>query len=160
MKHNLPLSVKIVRGAIGKEYVIKHYKYGVIKTKYPDMTRIIASVQQRKCRDLFKDAVAYAKEVIADAERKRQWQKRIRRRNGVYNEAVKYYMLKDKRAREAAMLEANRLVRLALRNRDLEAPISMPTDHLHQSLKNQNKCETKKALPANKKVMVRFKRPF
>src|SRR5206468_12845643 len=84
MKHNLPLSLRIVRGAIGKEFVIKHYKYGVIRTKYPDMTRIVASMEQRKCRDLFKEAVAYAKVIISDPEGKRKWQNRILMRNGVY----------------------------------------------------------------------------
>ena len=66
MKQELTLLHTLIRGAIGKEYVIKHYRYGVIRTKYPDMTNIIASTRQRKCRDLFKEAVAYAKAVIAD----------------------------------------------------------------------------------------------
>jgi hypothetical protein len=120
MKEPLPFLLQFARGAIGKEFVIKRsrYKGCRIKTKYPDMTRIVSSMAQRKCRDLFREAVLYAKEVIADTERKRQWQKRIRRRNGVYNEAVKYYMLKDKKAKEAALLEAQRLLRLAMKNDD------------------------------------------
>jgi hypothetical protein len=114
----IPFLLSLARGAIGKEIVIKRYRYGKIITRFPDMSRIIASAKQRKCRDLFKLAVAYAKEVIADGERKRTWQKRIRRRNGVYNEAVKYYMLKDKKAKEAEMLEAARLLRLAMKQQD------------------------------------------
>jgi len=93
----LPFNLTFIRGHIGKQFVIKHYSYGAIKTKYPDMTRIIASAAQRKCRDLFAEAVAYAKEVIADPELKKAWQKKLRRRNGVYNEAVKTYMLREKR---------------------------------------------------------------
>ena len=86
-----------IQGAIGKEYVIKHYSYGAIRTKYPDMCRIIASPKQRTCRNVFKEAIAYARLVIADPERKAQWQKRLRRHNSVYNEAIKEYMLREKR---------------------------------------------------------------
>jgi hypothetical protein len=118
MKEPLPFLLQYARGAIGKEFVIKRHRNGRIKTKYPDMTRIIASMAQRKCRNMFREAVLYAKEVIADTERKRQWQKRIRRRNGVYNEAVKFYMLKDKKAKEAAILEAQRLLRIAMKNEE------------------------------------------
>lgn len=114
MPKPLPLTLQLVQGAIGKEFVIKHYHYGRVKTRYPDMSRIVASVHQRKCRDLFKEAVVFAKTVIADKPRKEAWQKKLRRRNGVYNEAIKYFMLKDKRAKEAAILLANSLIRRAL----------------------------------------------
>lgn len=70
MKKQLPFSLTLIRGAIGKEFVIKHYKDGAVRTRYPDMSGIVATPRQRKCRNLFKEAVAYAKEVIADAERK------------------------------------------------------------------------------------------
>ncbi|MEP7111244.1 MAG: hypothetical protein ABI760_24825, partial [Ferruginibacter sp.] len=78
MKNRVKLSFvqRMIQGAIGKEYVIKHYRYGIIKTKFPDMTKIIAFPGQRKCRNLFREAVAYAKSVIADKEKKKEWQKR------------------------------------------------------------------------------------
>ena len=97
MKTALPLSLKLIRGAIGKEFVIKHYKDGIVKTKYPDMSDIVASMRQRKCRNLFRDAVAYAKEVVADKERKICWQKILRKPNPVYNAAIKEYMLREKK---------------------------------------------------------------
>jgi hypothetical protein len=139
MREPLPFLLQFVRGAIGKEFVIKRHKNGRIKTKYPDMTRIIASMAQRKCRDRFKEAVIYAKTVIADSEKKRQWQKRIWRRNGVYNEAVKFYMLKDKKAKEAAMLEARRLLRIAMKNEEKELTNqqneTQPGSHLWPALR-------------------------
>ena len=93
MKRNkLPLSLLMIRGSIGKQFVIKHYKWGIIKTKFPDMSGIVASAGQRQCRNIFKEAVAYAKAVIADPVLKKAWQKRLRRRNGVYNAAVTDYM--------------------------------------------------------------------
>ncbi len=112
----LPFSLRLIRGAIGKKFVIKHYKYGIVKTKYPDMTKIIASIKQRKCRDGFKEAVAYAKQVISDDALKKAWQKKIKRRNGVFNSAIKFYMLKNKRDKERMDLLIARMIRLAFKN--------------------------------------------
>ena len=75
MNRKLTLQEMMIRGSIGKKFCIKHYNWGIIKTKFPDMTRIIASPGQHKCRDLFREAVAYAKTVIIDKEKKREWQK-------------------------------------------------------------------------------------
>lgn len=47
------------------------------------MTRSIASAKHRKCRNLFKEAVEYAKQVIADPEAKAAWQKNLRKHNGI-----------------------------------------------------------------------------
>ena len=111
MKKELPFSLKLIRGAIGKEFVIKHYKDGAVKTKYPDMSGIVASAPQRRCRNLFKEAVAYAKEVIADTGRKTSWQKKLRKSNGVYNAAIKEYMLREKKAKQKELIITNRLLR-------------------------------------------------
>src|ERR1700712_1516 len=116
MKKELPFSLKLIRGAIGKEFVIKHYKDGAVKTKYPDMSGIIASTRQRKCRNLFKEAVTYAKEVIADAGCKTCWQKKLRKRNSVYNAAIKEFMLKEKKARQSELIESNRLLKKAMKH--------------------------------------------
>ncbi|MEO8771181.1 MAG: hypothetical protein ABI402_13890 [Ferruginibacter sp.] len=115
MKKDLPFSLTLICGAIGKEFVIKHYKDGTVKTKYPDMSGIVATVHQRKCRNLFKDAVAYAKEVIADIDRKVCWQKKLRKRNSVYNSAIKEYMLRAKKEKQNQFIETNRLLIYALK---------------------------------------------
>jgi hypothetical protein len=115
-RKKLPFRLRMIQGAIGKRYVIKHYKWGIIQTKYPDMTKIKASPKQRTCRNLFREAVVYAQAVIADPVREAAWQKRLRRRKGVYNEAVKAYMLKDKRARERDELLTNMLIRMVFKN--------------------------------------------
>ena len=100
----IPLQYRWIRGSIGKKFVIKHTPWGIIMTKYPDMSRIKPSKAQRKCRNMFREAVAWAKQVIADPVYKQAWQKRLRRSNGVYNAAITYYMQKEKKA----MLQANR----------------------------------------------------
>src|SRR5450432_3554945 len=74
MKHSkLPLELRMVRGAIGKEFVIKHYDYGIIKTKFPDMTKIVATSAQRKCRNLFAEAVKFANSIKRDPQLKKEW---------------------------------------------------------------------------------------
>ncbi|MEP7109074.1 MAG: hypothetical protein ABI760_13865 [Ferruginibacter sp.] len=109
-KTKLPWNLSIIQGAFGKTFVVKHYKWGIIMTKYPDMTKIIASPKQRKCRNLFRNAVAWAKTIIADPVQKAEWQKRLKRRNDVYNEAVKAYLLKDKLAKEREDLLTRRVI--------------------------------------------------
>ena len=116
-KYGVPEHLLNVQGGFKNHFVIKHYKYGVIKTKWPDMSRIISSTGQRKCRNLFKEAVAYAKTVIADPVKKAEWQKRIRRPNGVYNKAITQYMLQAKRQieKQKEMEEINKLIRKAFK---------------------------------------------
>ena len=79
------------------------------------MSRIIASASQRKCRNLFREAVAYAKTVIADPVKKEAWQKRLKRHNGVYNAAITQYMMEAKKQqqKEKKLEEINKLIRIA-----------------------------------------------
>jgi len=115
-RKKVPLHLQAIRGSIGKELVIKHYSWGIVMTKFPDMRGIIASAKQRKCRNIFKEAVAYAQAVIADPVKKAEWQSRIKRRNGVYNKAIKAYMLKLKCDTEREALLELRKMRLAFKN--------------------------------------------
>ena len=122
MSKRLTLQEMMIRGSIGKLFCIKHYNWGIIKTKFPDMTRIIASPGQRKCRDLFREAVAYAKTVIIDKEKKKEWQKRLKKKNSVYNAAVKAFMLKEKLDKERAEMLTRQLIRKAFKN---ELPVNL-----------------------------------
>ena len=57
------------------------------------MSKIIASKGQRECRDLFKDAVAFAKAAIAAPETKLLWKKRLKvPLHRVFNAIIKLYM--------------------------------------------------------------------
>ena len=84
----LPFSLKQIRGAIGKEYVIKDYSYGAIRTKYPDMTKIIASTKQRKCRTLFSEGVEYARAIMKDPVQKERWLKKVRQKHRLFKYLV------------------------------------------------------------------------
>jgi hypothetical protein len=90
-------SVIKISGAIGKQIVFKQYKDGQVVTKFPDMSRIIASAHQRKCRSLFKEAVAYAKDINNDPEKKKAYKGKTRKNQTVYNAAISEYMKRVKK---------------------------------------------------------------
>ncbi|MCU7548581.1 hypothetical protein OCK74_05605 [Chitinophagaceae bacterium LB-8] len=96
------LLLGILRGSIGKCFVVKHYrankkkkwKKRTIVTRYPDMSGVVASEQQRECRNLFKEAVVYAQWILSDAERKEAFRKTLprKKRKHVYQAAIRLYM--------------------------------------------------------------------
>ena len=93
LTRTIPLHIGWIRGSVGKDYVVKHYGNKKVLTKFPDMTRIIASKGQRECRDLFKDAVAFARTAIATPETKLLWKKRLKVPvYRVFNAVIKLYM--------------------------------------------------------------------
>jgi glutamate synthase domain-containing protein 2 len=107
----LPFYMRLVRGAVGKDFVIKHYRYGIIKTKYPDMSKIIASKAQRSCRDLFKEAVAFAKQVMKDPVQKKAWQQKIKHKHRVFNQVIKAYLQAIKKAKKQRVITGKYLLR-------------------------------------------------
>ncbi|MCU7552088.1 hypothetical protein OCK74_23415 [Chitinophagaceae bacterium LB-8] len=96
------LLLGMIRGSIGKCFVVKHYrgnkkkkwKKRIVITKYPDMSGIVASEKQRVRRDLFKEAVVYARWILSDAERKEEFRKTLprKKRKHVYQAAIRLYM--------------------------------------------------------------------
>lgn len=91
------------------------------------MTNIVATPQQFLCRNLFKDAVEYAKTVIADPVRKAAWQNTLKRRNGVYNEAIKEYMNKARLEKQRAATATRRLIVRAFKNQPADEMIGTAT---------------------------------
>jgi hypothetical protein len=110
-KQAVRLLLTWITGKVGKDFVIKHYKYGVVKTKYPDMTKIIASAQQRKCRNLFREAVAYANTVYADPVKKKEWWTKAKNKGHVFNHIIKEYMLAAKEVSEKRQEIATIIIR-------------------------------------------------
>ena len=86
----------MIRGAIGKRFVIKHYKYGVVKTKYPDMSRIIPSEAQKMRRRLFKRAVTYAQKVYANPVLKEEKRRMLRRPKRLFQALMKDWFRQQK----------------------------------------------------------------
>jgi len=85
-----------ISGAIGKQLVYKQYKDGQVVTKFPDMSRITASTHQRRCRNLFKEAVAYAKAINNDPDKKKAYLKNTGENKTVFNTAISEYMRRVK----------------------------------------------------------------
>lgn len=78
-------------GGIGKKFIVKHYDKKIILTKYPVTTRITASAKQRKCRNLFKEAITFARLINNDPVKKKHWQHNLKK-GTVYNNAIRQYI--------------------------------------------------------------------
>ena len=65
-------------------------------TKFPDMSQITASAHQRRCRNLFKEAVAYAKAINNDPDKKKAYLKNTGENKTVFNTAISEYMRRVK----------------------------------------------------------------
>ncbi len=85
----LPLRYRLVTGAIGKRFVIKHYSYGIIMTRYPNMKNIIPSEAQKMRRRLFCKAVKYAQSVYAKPELKEEKRRILRRPKRLFQALMK-----------------------------------------------------------------------
>jgi hypothetical protein len=109
-KIKLPLSLRMVRGGIGKKFVIKHYAHGIVQTKFPDMSQIVPSEQQRACRSAFKNAVAAAKEIFDDPAQKAWWERKLQCRRRLFNGIVQYLMKAATSKQTVAAVQTRRLI--------------------------------------------------
>ena len=93
-------SIFKISGAVGKQIVFKQYKNRQVVTKFPDMSGIIPSAGQRKCRNLFKEAVAYARGINNDPEKKKAYLEKTPKNQSVFNAAISEYMKRMKKAQK------------------------------------------------------------
>lgn len=87
--------LRTMRGAVGRSFVVKRYTCGrMVVTHFPDMSGIVASGKQKVRRDLFREAVAFAKWVIADEQRKLAFRNTLprKKRRKVYQAALQLYI--------------------------------------------------------------------
>jgi hypothetical protein len=85
----------MIRGAIGKSFVVKHYKgRRLVVTRFPDMCGIVATEKQGVRRDLFREAVVFGKWIIADDVRKLAFKNTLprKKRRKVYQAALQMYI--------------------------------------------------------------------
>jgi hypothetical protein len=80
-----------LKGAIGKEIVIKQYKDKVVVSKYPDMSKVKASRRQLEGRQRMKEATAYAVSILRDPILKAEFEKTLEEGESVYHKAKKEY---------------------------------------------------------------------
>jgi hypothetical protein len=91
---NSPLSK--LKGQLGKQLVFKQYGDKTVVTQYPDMSRVKPSALQKQKRNIFKDAVAYAKNITYDPALKKKYLKKVKVGESVYHYALKEYLRKNK----------------------------------------------------------------
>lgn len=85
--NDLPLS-----GQIGKQLVFKNYDGKTVVTRHPDMRGINPSERQKERRNIFKEAVEYAKSVCRDPGLKEIYAIKVAKGQSVYHFAIKEYM--------------------------------------------------------------------
>jgi hypothetical protein len=90
IKHN-NLLLRGVSGKIGN-VVLKHTSHGDFISKYPDMSGVVPSANQKTQRSRFQCAVDYAKKILADPERKGEYLKKLRPGRTVYHTAIAEYL--------------------------------------------------------------------
>lgn len=94
MKQRIPFLYTLIRGAIGKRFVIIHYSYGIIMTRYPNMKNIIPSEAQKQRRRMFRKAVKYAQSVYANSALKEEMRKILRRPKRLFQALMKHWFKK------------------------------------------------------------------
>ncbi len=62
--------VRFYRGAIGKSIVLRVRKGKTFASKFPDMSKVVRSPDQKAYNNLFGEAVVYAKSVLQDPKAK------------------------------------------------------------------------------------------
>ena len=91
-KNNNNIVINNISGSIGKQIVIKKFKAGTIVTKFPDMSNIIPTEEQKKKRTKFADAVAFAKQINNNPAEHKKWKKDYPNAMSVFQAAISWYM--------------------------------------------------------------------
>lgn len=85
-----------ITGKLGRQLVFKQYGDKIVVTQYSDMSRVKPSRKQKSNRNLFKEAVAYAKNINRTTALKQSYLKKIKKGESVYHYAIKEYLNKHK----------------------------------------------------------------
>jgi hypothetical protein len=104
--HNTPLPDDI-NGHVERIVVIKHRLGKTILTAFPDMSKIVYNEKQKAEQKKFSEAVAYARAIISDPQKKAMYQAILPKGKKVYHAAIAEYMQKnisDKENRSESVL--------------------------------------------------------
>jgi hypothetical protein len=91
---NNPL-LKHARGKLGKVIVFKSYSYGTVISNYPDMSKVKSSEKQLQQKSRFRNAVRYAKAVLADEKKKAEFKAKVPVGRSVFHAAIKEFLKQD-----------------------------------------------------------------
>jgi hypothetical protein len=81
-----------LRGAIGKQIVVKQYGNKTVITAYPDMSKVKPSKLQKQKRKQFAAAIEYARSIIHDPVKKTAYAMKLKKGSRVYNAAIKEFL--------------------------------------------------------------------
>lgn len=85
-----------LNGQLGRQVVFKQYGDKTVVSAYPDMSRVKPSKKQKANRNVFKEAVAYAKNITGTPELKKKYLKKVKAGESVYHYVLKEYLKKNK----------------------------------------------------------------
>ena len=89
---NSSILLHTLRGAIGKQIVVKQYGNKTVITAYPDMSGIKPSKLQKQKRKNFSAAIEYACSIVNDPVKKAGYAKKLKKGARVYNAAIKEFL--------------------------------------------------------------------
>lgn len=81
-------------GRIAKQLIFKKYGDKTVVSKFPDMSKVVQSENQLLTCSRFQKAVAYAKSIINDPEKKAAYQANLKKGKTVYLAAIAEFMSK------------------------------------------------------------------
>lgn len=87
--------LKGVKGAIGKQIVVKQYGNKTVISAMPDMSNVKRSELQKKANALFSEAVKYAQAINRNPATKKAYAKKITTGATVFNYAMAEYMKRN-----------------------------------------------------------------
>lgn len=91
---NLNALFKELKGALGKQIVIKQYKGKTVISAYPSPSKKKPTKLQKAYRDDFAKAVKYAQGILNDPKKKKAYEKKTAAGQTVYNYAIAEYKKK------------------------------------------------------------------
>ena len=88
----------LVQGMSGKlgGLLLKHYSYGTVVSKIPDRSKVKLSVSQKTANKNFKEAVAYARAVLADTLQHKKYAKEVKKGKSLYHAALADFLKRKK----------------------------------------------------------------
>jgi hypothetical protein len=138
-KNNRNALTRYYSGKFGDQFVLKVTRSGnSMLTKYADRSGVVLSVTQKARNRLFREAVAYAKALIADPVRRKELLLRLRknkktRTQSAYHAAIRQYMKENSpkvKLKKIAKILQNYLDTFTVSERQLEAVSYMLNDEL------------------------------
>ncbi len=87
----------LVEGFSGRidRLLFKQYKYGTVLSKMPDRSKVKLTANQKKANKRFKQAVSYARSVLADVSLQKQYARQVKSGKSLYHIALADFLKRD-----------------------------------------------------------------